>query len=196
MEQSNGLARAFSRLGWIGFWAQVAIGTLPVLLIIYAIIFGRNTTAGTRAGLAIVEYLTIADLLVLAFTTGWFYRYTRLGRQLAEPEHRPTVSVVQRAAWTGVAGSALGILLSGLVMLFEVAQLLIYFLRAPQAGVPVIQTSPAGPSSWVSAADIMALLALNITLLIEFLVLALSLSLLWRSTLASAELSDLGSKGL
>ena len=191
-KKTNGLARAFRRLGWLGFWAQVTIGTIPVVLMIYAVIFGSTMTAGTRGGVTIIQYLAIADLLVLAFTTAWSYRYTRLGRRLADPELRPSASLVQQAAWTGVAGSALGILLSVLVMLFEVVQLLIYFLRAPQAGVPVIQTAPAGPSSWVSAADIVALLALNISLLIELVVLALSLSLLFRSRLAAAELVDFG----
>ena len=59
----------------------------------------------------------------------------------------------------------------------------------------MIQTAPAGLSSWISAADIMALLALNISLLIELVVLALSLSLLFRSTLASAALADFGDEG-
>jgi hypothetical protein len=192
--ESDSLARAFSRLGWIGFWAQVTIGTIPVLLMIYAFIFGRNATAGTRAGLAIIEYLTIVNLLVLAFTATWSYRYTRFGKQLADPENRPPISLLRQAAWTGVAASALGILFSILVMLLEAGQLFFYFLRAPQAGVPVIQTTRAGPSSWVSAADIMTILALNISLLVEFVVLGFSLWLLFRSMSSSAELPDLGSE--
>ena len=37
-----------------------------------------------------------------------------------------------------------------LVMLFEVVQLLLYFLRAPQLEVPVIQKTGGGQESWVS----------------------------------------------
>lgn len=195
IEKTNGLARAFSRVGWLGFWAQVTIGAIPVVLMIYAVIFGRAMTAGTRGGLTIIQYLAIADLLVLAFTTAWSYRYTRLGAWLAQPEHRPSFSRVQKAVWTGIMGSALGIILSVLVMLFEVVQLLIYFLRAPQAGVPVIQTAPAGPSSWVSAADMVALLALNVSLLVELVVIAFSLSLLFRCTRASAAFAEFGDEG-
>jgi heme/copper-type cytochrome/quinol oxidase subunit 4 len=191
--ERNSLARAFSRWGWIGFWAQVTIGTIPVLLIIYAFLSGRINIAGTRSGLAVVQYLTVAGLLLLAFTTFWSYRYTRLGKRFADPEHRLPVSLLQRAAWTGVAASALGVSFSILVMLFEVAQLLFYFLRAPQAGVPAIQTTASGAPSWVSAADVMTILALNTSLLVEFVVLALSLWLLFRSTLAS-ELSDFASE--
>jgi len=69
---------------------------------------------------------------VLVFTTVWSYRYTRLGRQIADQARRPSEFAVQRVARTGVAASAAGILLSMLVMLFEVMQLLLYFLRAPK----------------------------------------------------------------
>jgi hypothetical protein len=73
------------------------------------------------------------------------------------------------------------------VMLFEVAHLLIYFLRAPQAGVPVIQTTGGGQATWVSAADMLNLLALIFTMFGELAVLTFSLWLLFRTTLPSAE---------
>src|SRR5262245_46258077 len=94
-------ANALSGLRWTGFWAQIAIGSIPVVLAIYSFLFDRSTGAGTRGGLALVEYLTIAGLLLLAFTTVWFYRYTHLAKQIADPERRPPVFVVRRAAWTG-----------------------------------------------------------------------------------------------
>src|SRR5262245_19888302 len=103
------LANAFLRLGWAGFWAQIAIGSIPLALAIYSFLFSGNTGGGTRSGLALVEYLTIASLLVLAFTTFWFYRYTYLAKQIADPERRPPEFLVRRAAWTGVAASTLGI---------------------------------------------------------------------------------------
>src|SRR5262249_31783202 len=110
--RSDSLSNAFSRLGWIGFWTQVAIGSIPVMLAIYSFLFARSTGAGTRGGLALIEYLTIADLLLLVFTTFWFYRYTRLAKQIADPEQRPTAFEVRRAAWTGVAASTLGVVVS------------------------------------------------------------------------------------
>jgi hypothetical protein len=111
----------------------------------------------------------------------------RLAERIADSTQRPSVFLVQQAAWIGVASSALGILLSMLVILFEVAQLLIYFLRAPQAGVPVIQTTGGGQASWVSAADMMNLVALVLTTFGEFTVLTFSLWLLFRTTFSSAE---------
>jgi len=188
------LANAYLRLGWIGFWTQIAIGSIPVTLAAYSFLFNRNTGAGTRGGLALIEYLTIADLLLLVFTTVWFYRYTRLAKQIADPEHRPPAFVVRRAAWTGVAASTLGIAFSILVMLFEVTQLLFYFLRAPQVGIPTVQTTGSGSASWVSAADVVSLLILILILFVEIGVLAFSLWLLFRTMIASVEYPQAGSK--
>jgi len=189
---TDSLANAFFRLGWIGFWIQIAIGIIPLMLIIYSFLSGQSPGAGTRRGLLLVGYLTIAGFLVLIFTTMWSYRYTRLAESISNSTGRPSVSLVQKTAWIGVAASALGIVFSMLVILFEVAELLIYFLRAPQAGVPVIQTTGGGQASWVSAADIMHLMALVVTTFGEFTVLAFSLWLLFRTTLPSAEYPHAG----
>jgi hypothetical protein len=190
--RSDSLAAAFSRLGWIGFWVQIALGTIPVVLMIYALAFGRGTGGGTRGGLPLIEYLTIASLAVLAFTTLWSYRYTRLAKRIADPLRRPSQVAVERTVWMGVTASALGMLFSILVMLAEVTHLLVYFLRAPQAGVPVIQTAGSAPATWVSAIDIVSLLALILILFGELVVLVFSLWLLFRTTLASAEFADAG----
>jgi hypothetical protein len=185
--ESNSLARAFSRLGWIGFWAQIVLGSIPVFLVIYGFIFTRNAGSGTREGLQLVQYLTIASLLVLAFTTLWSFRYTRLAKRIADPERRPSDLVMRRTAWTGVVASTLGILFSMLVMLVEVAHLLFYFLQSPKAGVPVIQTMGGGPTSWVSTIDIMSIMGLTFNLFGELVVLIFSLWLLFRTMVASAE---------
>jgi len=184
----DSLANAFSRLGWTGFWLQIAIGIVPLTLIIYA----QSTGATTRRGLLLVGYLTIAGFLVLIFTTVWFYRYTRLAQRISNSTLRPSLFLVQKAAWIGVASSVLGVVFSMLVILFEVAQLLMYFLRAPQAGVPAVQTTGGGQASWVSAVDMMHLMALVVTTFGEFIVLAFSLWLLFRTTLPSPEYPHAG----
>jgi hypothetical protein len=179
---NGSLSGAFSRVGWIGFWLQLAVGAIPVALLIYTTLFGDSNPVGTRGGFALINYLTIGSLLVLGFTTIWFYRYTRLASQVADPDRRPSIHVLKRAAWTGVAASTVAIVFSALVMMFEVIQLLLYFLRAPQAGIPVIQTATSGPASWASAGDVLSLLGLIFTLLVEIAVLMLSLWLLFRTS--------------
>jgi hypothetical protein len=188
----GGLSEAFSRLGWLGFWLQIAIGSVPIALLIYAALFGGGDRFGTRGGFAPIGYLTIGSLLVLAFTTIWFYRYTRLANRIVDRDRSPSIRSLQRAAWIGAAASTLGIVFSALVMMFEVVQLLLYFLRAPQAGIPVIQTTGSGSASWVSAGDMVSLLGLIVTMLVEIAVLTLSLWLLFRTT---AALHDDGDEG-
>ncbi len=186
--KSNSLAKSFRRLGWSGFWLQIVAGAFPLLLMLYMFVFSRSTT-GPRVGLPLVEYLTVASFLILVFTTYWFYRYTGLGQRIADASARPSQTELIATVWTGVVASVLGILFSMVVMLLEVGHLLFYFLSAPQAGVPVIQPQGMGmaAASWVSAVDMMSLMALIITLGAEVAVLAFGLWLLFRTTQSSAE---------
>jgi hypothetical protein len=187
--KGSSLARAFSRLGWVGLWLQVVFGSLPVIMMAYYFMFSRSASpSASRSGFPFVEYLTVADLLILVFTTFWSYRYTRLGRRMMDPDRRPSESYVLGAVWTGVVASTVGMLFSMIVMLIEAANLLLYFLKAPQAGIPVIQTSGAEAVHWVSSVDMVSLMALILTLFAELIVLVLSLWLLFRTTLGSPEL--------
>lgn len=185
--ESNSLAGVFARLGWMGFWVQVLVGSLSTLLILYMLLFSR-WRLDLRAGLLFAEYLTIAALLVLAFTTFWSYRYTRLAKRLADPQSRPSQPAVIKTVWTGLIASGLGIIFLILVMLIETARLLFYFLATPQAGVPVFQSPGVGSaSSWVSAVDMVSLLALILIMIAEMVVLAFSLWLLFRATQSHPE---------
>jgi hypothetical protein len=181
----DSLAGSFLRTGWIGFWMQLAIGSIGVALTVYAFVIDRNAALGTRGWPALIQYLTLVSLLVLAFTTIWFYRYILLGRRIADPARCPPESVVRRTVGVGVAASTFGLVLSMLIMVFEVSHLFLYFLRAPKAGVPVIQAN--GQATWVSAGDILNLAVVVIFTFIEVLVLVLSLWLLFRVSSSSAE---------
>lgn len=178
------LGRTFTKLGWCGFWAQVIVGAVPVLLMVYLFLFARSP--GPRAGFALVEYLSAASLLTLVFTTWWAFRYQRLGRRLIDPDRSISLKSLARAAWVGIVASTIGILFSMLVMLIEVAHLLFYFLSTPQGGVPVIQTTGEESASWVSAVDMLSLMALLLAVLAELLMLAISQWLLFRTTLVAA----------
>ncbi len=180
------LAKTFNRLGLAGFWLQVVLGSVPVLLMLYVFIFS-GSISGPRSGLPIVEYLSMANLLVLLFTTIWFWRYRDLAKTLVDPKTRPTESAVAGTVWTGLVASSLGILFSMLVMLLEVGQLLFYFLSAPQGGIPAIQTTVGGGASWVSAVDLVSLMSLLLTLAAEVIALVLGLWLLFRTTQTAGE---------
>jgi hypothetical protein len=187
--KSKSLAGAFSRLGWAGFWLQVVFGTLPILVMGYYFAFSRPDP-DSRGGLGFVGYLTIINLLMLVFTTYWSYRYTRIGRRIRDPEQSPSESALIKTVWTGVVATTAGMLFSMLVILIETANLLFYFLKSPQAGIPVIQTSGAASTHWVSSVDMLSLMALVLFLFAELVVLVFSLWLLFRTTLGLPESSQ------
>jgi hypothetical protein len=186
--KGRSLARAFTRLGWTGFWLQIVFGSIPIIGMAYYFAFSRSTPESRRSGFPFVEYLTIVNLLLLLFTIFWSYRYTRLGKRLLDPGKRPSESDLIGAVWTGVVATTVGMLFSMIVMLIEAANLLFYFLKAPQAGMPVIQTGGAEAVYWVSSVDMVSLMALILTLFSELLVLVFSLWLLFQTTLGSPEL--------
>lgn len=186
--KAEGLAKTFTRLGWTGFWLQLLLGSIPVFLMSYVFVFS-GSFSGPRNGLPVVEFLSAANLLVLLFTIVWFYRYTDLAKRIANPQARPTESALLGIVWTGLIASSLGILFSMLVMLLDVGQMLFYFLSMPQVGVQVVQTTGAGGASWVSAVDLVSLMALLLTLAAEVITLVLGLWLMFRTTQTASELA-------
>jgi hypothetical protein len=170
----------------MGIWLQVVLGSLPLVLMVYYFAFSPSPTV-SRSGIPFVEYLTVASLLVLVFTTLWSYRYTRLAKRIANPDSRPPQGDVMGSVWTGMVASTVGMLFSMIVILMEAANLLFLLVTAPAAGVPVIQTSPDQGRRYVSAADMFSLIALVLVLFAELLVLVFGLWLLFRASLESAE---------
>ena len=185
------LARTFLRTGRVGFWAQVTVGAIAVAMAISAFVLDRRASVGTRGSLALVQYLTAVSLLGLAFTTAWSFRYILLAGRIDDPALSPSMTSLRRIVWTGVAASTVSLVFSMLIMLFEAVQLFLYFLRAPQAGINVIQTT-GGPATWVSAGDILSLTVIVLMTFVEVLVLALGLWLLFATTTDAAE--DLASQ--
>jgi hypothetical protein len=182
------LAKTFSRLGWIGFWLQVVFGSVPVIgMAIY--VFYSHPNPDAPGGIGFSEVLTVINMVIVLFTAFWSFRYTRLGKRLADPQRSPSQSSLIRAVWTGVVAITAGMLASMIVILIETANLLFYFLKSPQAGIPVIQTSGAGATYWVSSIDMLSLMASVLFVFAELIVLIFSLWLLFRTTQGLSESS-------
>ena len=178
----DGLAGTFQRSGRVGFWAQIILGSVPIVLMLFIFTFTGSVT-GPRAGLPIVGWLTLLNMAVLVFTTIWFFRYVGLGKRITDPATRPAESAVAGTVWTGLIASSLGIIFSLTVMLIEVGQLLFYFLAAPQGGIPTLQTTPSSlDGSWVSAVDLASLMMLVLMLAAEVIATMLGMWLLFRTT--------------
>lgn len=175
------LSGTFYYLGWSGLWLQVVFGSLPIIMMVYYFTFSR--TATDRQGLAFVEYLTILNLFMLVFTIFWSFRYTRISRQLRDPAKTPpSKESIVSIVWTGVTISAMGTLFSMTVVFIDFANLLFYFLKAPQAGMPVIQKGAENANYWVSAVDMLSLMSLILIMFAELIVLVFSLWLLFRTS--------------
>ena len=180
----EGLARDFSRLGWIGFGMQLALISIPIVLLIY-VVFVSSPESAQRRGIDLSNYLSHGSLLVMLFTTLWFYRYTRLAPRLADPELRPSHASVMRTLWIGIGAGLVGVSFSMVLMMSAVVRLLFVLLATPQTGIAVASPLGGDPTATLSAIDAVALTALLTSLTAELLVLAFGLWLLFRVTRAS-----------
>ncbi|TVQ87443.1 MAG: DUF3611 family protein [Chromatiaceae bacterium] len=177
--ETSSLAAQFSRIGRIGFILQLVVGIIPIILVISSFLV-QAPISGRRTALPLMQWLTIAGVLVLIFTTYWFWSYTRLAKRIDDPATRPPQSALVAKVWTGILASSTGIIFSIIVMVVEVSILLYYFLIAPQGGIPVMQMTEQ--ASWISAIDMLSLLALVLVIVAEILVLVLGLWLLFRTS--------------
>ena len=178
--QPENLAGSFRRLGWLGVAVQAVLALNSIVLLSWAVI---GAAPGARP-MGRTGYLALVGLAILLFTTFWSYRYTVLGARLRDPERRPTRGAVVNTLWVGLWASGIGIAVSMLMLVLEVTRLVILVLRTPQAGVPVMQLG-AESAAWVSAIDVVSLLADVSTLAAELLVFAVTLWLLFRFTRAA-----------
>lgn len=184
----QGLARIFSRLGWLGVFLQLALLALPLALAAYLVFLAGPNSPALR-GTDLSNYLSWGSLLIMLFTTLWFYRYTRLGTQLRDPAKRPSLRSLQNAVWVGVWSGCAGIAFSMLLLLGAALRMLFVLLANPQTGIMIAPSESPGQS--ISAIDAVTLTALLIMLLAELIVLWLSLWLLFRTSSAhTAEAAD------
>ena len=181
----NKLAQQFSRLGWFGFWMQLALIIIPVLLLIYLLFFAAPDSP-QRRGIDLSNYLSYGGLMVMVFTTFWFYRYTRLAPRIADANKRPSLVSVTRTLWIGLWASCLGIVFSLLLLFSTIMRLLFVLMTTPQTGIPIATVSGGDPVRTLSAIDAASLTSLLMMLTAEFIVLALTLWLLFKVTRPSS----------
>jgi hypothetical protein len=179
------LGQRFRRVGWLGFWLQIVLGAVPVALGTWFYMLSPNVSMpGGR--IPLVGLLASCVLLILLFTTVLFFYYTRVGRRLADGTSRWTRPRLKGLVRVGLAASGISVLFSSIIMIGEITHMLLTFLEFPQGGVPVIQTT-VQDSTWISALDVLSLLALALSVAAEILILGLGLWLMyWLSRAAPA----------
>lgn len=178
------IAKHFSRLGRIGFWLQLVLLSLPVMLLVY-VLFINNSESINSKGIDLGAYLSYGSLLLMIFTTFWFYRYMKLAERILKPELRPSQNSVTKTVWIGLWASAAGVFFSMILMISTVGRFLFVLLTTPQTGVP-IATAGGDPGSTLSAIDAISLSTLLLSLSAELTVLFFSIWLLFKVTMAPA----------
>ncbi len=185
------LGRLFFRLGWFGFWVQAVLLSVPIILLFY-VLFVSSPESVQRKGIDLSDYLSYGSLVVMAFTTFWFFRYTRLAKKIPEPESCPPKSSVAKTVWIGVWASSLGIGFSMILLFGAVLRLLTILLATPQTGIP-IAAAGGDPAIALTAFDGISLTTLVLILSAELIVLAFSLWLLFHVFRISNETAEVSS---
>lgn len=193
LSNPEALAGQFSRLGWIGFWIQLVLVSVPIVLMLY-VIFIASPASVQRKGIDLSNYLSYGSLIVMVFTTYWFFQYTRLAEKIADPGTRPSLSGVTKNIWIGMWASCVGIFFSMVLLLQAVLRLLFILLATPQTGIPIAQTG-ADPSQVLSAIDAVTMTSLSIILTAELIIMAFSVWLLFRATRPAKAVLDAASAG-
>jgi hypothetical protein len=184
------LAKHFTRLGWLGFWIQLILLTIPVFLVIYALFFSSPESA-QRKGIDLTHYLSYISLLLMVFTIFWLFRYTRMGKRIADPEQRPSQSGVMRMLWTGLLVSGLAVFDSLLLLMNAVGRMLFVLLATPQTGIALTPIAGEGnPRGTLSAIDAISLSTLVVLLTAELIVMGFTLWLIFKTTQPPAEHDD------
>ena len=179
---SRQIALSLNRLGWIGFWCQVILGLIPVILMTFQWVFSsKSRQLGSPDSGNILSFICI---LTLFFTIYWCFRYTRLAIKLEDYQQRPTKVGVIQAVWIGIIANLGVMLLAALIGMFTVGALLYVILSLPQGAATILQPTPGGTmvnqGLMIVPMDILGLLAVMNVILAGLVGTIISLWLLYR----------------
>ncbi len=174
------MASSLRRLGWIGFWLQVFLGFIPILVLIIKVISGKSRV-NTSLGL----FLAIICLLALLLAMYWCFHYVRLARKLENADLRPAKAAVVRSLWMGLTINIVGMVCAVLIAMKLIATLTFNMLKLPQgatviapgAGSNLINQSPL-----LTPSDMITTQAMINTIAAELVGIIITLLLLSKMT--------------
>ncbi len=138
LSESRQAASLLRSLGWSGFWIQLVLTVISGLILAFAML-DPNLNLSLKSGLGLLS--VIGGITALGFSVYWFFRYVRLGQQLAAPEpalhpsRKETIQVLQLGVLVNLA--AMLLTLVGIETI--VGALLLKTLSVPQ-GAAVYRT--------------------------------------------------------
>ncbi len=135
------IARSFRWLGWIGFWLQVLLGFIPILVVVTNVLFRPKQQHSD--GLSFGLWLAIACLIILIFSIYWCFRYTQLARKLEIRDLRPTKFQVNRDLKLGLMANIGMMTIAVLIALSRVGELTFKMLSQPQGSTVITPNQAA-----------------------------------------------------
>lgn len=114
----QGIANTIYLTGWIIFWLQLGLVVVSSLALLFAA-SGRGFADQPNPGLGVGIFWAVCGILLLLFSVYWNFRYTRIGKQLANPNpalhpsKADTLSKIRLGIIVGLVGMLLSILGAG-----------------------------------------------------------------------------------
>jgi hypothetical protein len=100
------IAAQLWRVGWMGFWLQLALAIAASFLLLFNLPQATSATANPATGGSLL--LAFGSLLILFATTFWSFRYVVTSRKLKNPDLRPKKAETIKLVQLGLMASVLG----------------------------------------------------------------------------------------
>ncbi|MBD0301367.1 MAG: DUF3611 family protein [Tolypothrix sp. T3-bin4] len=125
--ETRGIGNTIRLTGWIAFWIQLGLAVVSVLALLFAAT-GRGFVEQPNAGLGVAVFWAACGVVVLLFSVYWDFRYTRIGKRLANPNpalhpsKADTTKAIRLAIIVGLIGILLTLLGSGATLSVFIAK--------------------------------------------------------------------------
>ncbi|QLE59313.1 DUF3611 family protein [Nostoc sp. TCL26-01] len=108
-----GIANTIRLTGWITLWVQLALAVVALLTLLFALT-GKSFSNQPSSTLGIGIFWAMCGIVALLFSVYWDFRYTHIGKQLANPNPalHPSKADTIRAVQLGIIVGLLGMLLT------------------------------------------------------------------------------------
>ncbi len=172
------IANAFRRFGWVSFWAQLILGIVASLALLFAVASLAARSQGSNPGAGVGLLFSSLGMLGVYAGAFWAFRYVRMGRQLntKEDTRRPKPKDALRLLKSGLFISLGGMLLTLIGGEAMVGSLLAKALSQPQGAT--VFGLPNSVSQFVQPLDIFVIQANTNILLAHFFGLVFTLWIL------------------
>jgi hypothetical protein len=167
------IAAQLRRVGWMGFWLQLALAVVASLIFLFAIPLA--STGANNPGTSGSLLFAVGGLLVLYASTYWSFRYVTISRKLKTPDLRPKKAETIKLVQWGVMSSILG-MASSVMAAESIAGTLLG--KSLSSSISFATFNPEALSNIIKPLDILIVLANTHIITAHFIGIVASLWLL------------------